>query len=238
MKNYLLTLTLLAGIIQAMAQGGSFTLQGKIKGQSSGMLKLSYPTADGGYVQDSTAIQNGKFEFKGKVADPVMAYIMGAVKSQGFDDPNMATFFIEPGKLSMALTVGDFKNLKLTGSKTHDELVVLNLRKKSQMERMRVLSVAYDKANMAYIAARKAGKSEGELEVLKEAANAEKDKMDPLREEMDKIDMEYIRTHPDSDYSAYALSWKVSSLPLAESKLLYATIRPYKAKQLWKKNCG
>ncbi|TKC63835.1 AhpC/TSA family protein [Pedobacter hiemivivus] len=224
MKNYLLTLLLLAGIHQVMAQDGSFTLQGKIKGQSTGILKLSYPTADGGYVQDSTAIQNGKFEFKGKVADPVMAYIMGAVKSQGFDDPNMATFFIEPGKLSMSLTAGDFKNLKLTGSKTHDELVVLNLRKKSQLEQMRVLSAAYDKANMAYIAARKAGKPEGELEVLKEAANVEKDKMDPLREEMDKIDMEYIRTHPDSDYSAYALSWKVSSLPLAESKLLYAKL--------------
>jgi thiol-disulfide isomerase/thioredoxin len=153
-----------------------------------------------------------------------MAYIMGAVKSQGFDDPNMTTFFIEPGKLSMEVTAGDFKNLKLTGSKTHDELVVLNLRKKSQMEQIRVLSIAYDKANMAYIDARKAGKPETELEVLKEAANVEKDKMDPLREEMDKIDMEYIRTHPDSDYAAYALSWKVSSLPLAESKLLYAKL--------------
>jgi thiol-disulfide isomerase/thioredoxin len=224
MKNYLLTLLLLAGIHQAKAQDGSFTLQGKIKGQSSGLLKLSYPTEDGGYIQDSTAIQSGKFQFKGKVAGPVMAYIVGAVKSQGFDDPNMATFFIEPGKLSMDLTAGDFKNLKLKGSKTQDELVALNLLKKTQLEQMRVLSAAYDKANMIYIAARKAGKSETELEVLKEAANTEKDKMDPLREEMDKIDIEYIRTHPDSDYAAYALSWKVSSLPIKESELLYAKL--------------
>ncbi|WP_316791311.1 TlpA disulfide reductase family protein [Pedobacter frigoris] len=224
MKNYLLTLSLLAGMIPALAQDGSFTLQGKIKGQTSGMLKLSYPDTKDGYKQDSTAIKNGQFEFKGKVAGPVMAYIMGTVKSRGFDDPNMATFFIEPGKLSMELTNGDFKNLKLKGSKTQEELVALNLRKKTQLEQMRVLSAAYDKANMAYIDARKAGKPEAELEALKEAATAEKDKMDPLREEMDKIDMEYIRTHYDSDYSAYALSWKVSSLPLAESKQLYAKL--------------
>ncbi|TKC04393.1 TlpA disulfide reductase family protein [Pedobacter frigoris] len=224
MKKYLLTLSLLAGMIPVLAQDGSFTLQGKIKGQSSGMLKLTYPDTKDGYKQDSAAIQNGQFEFKGKVAGPVMAYIMGAVKSQGFDDPNMATFFIEPGKLSLELTNGDFKNLKLKGSKTQEELVALNLRKKTQLEQMRVLSAAYNKANTNYIDARKAGKPEAELEALKEAATAEKDKMDPVREEMDKIDMEYIRTHHDSDYSAYALSWKVSSLPLAESKLLYSKL--------------
>ena len=224
MKKYLLTLTFLAGIIPAFAQIGPFTLHGKIKGQSSGMLKLSYPDAKGGYVQDSAAIQNGQFEFKGEVDGPVMAYIAGNVKSRGFDDPNASSMFIEPGKLSLELSAGDFKNLKLKGSKTQDELEALNGHKKVQLAQIRVLSAAYEKANLAYIDARKAGKPEAEQEALKEAANAEKDKMDPFREEMDKIDMEYIGTHPNSDYAAYVLSWKVSYLPIAESKLLYAKL--------------
>ncbi|MBE9602855.1 TlpA disulfide reductase family protein [Pedobacter sp. MC2016-24] len=224
MKKYILTSLLITGMLPVFAQQSPFILQGKIKGQNTGMLKLTYPDTNDGYVQDSAVIRNGTFEFKGKLNGPVMAYIMGTVKSQAFDDPNAATFFIEPGKLSMELIHGDFKNLTIKGSKTQDELVALNLRKKIQLEQMRVLSAVYNKANMTYIEARKAGKPESELEVLKETANAEKDKMDPLIEEMDKIDMEYIRTHHDSDYSAYALSWKVSSLPLKESKLLYATL--------------
>jgi len=221
MKKSLLIGLLLAGVIPALAQDVPFILHGKIKGQSTGMLKLSYPSA-GKYVQDSTEIRNGKFEFKGALGGPVMAYIMGDVKSRGFDDPNMSAVFLEPGQLNLDLTAGDFKNLKLKGSKTQDEYAALELKKKQHRDQMSVLSAAYDKANMAYIDARKAGKPESEQEALKEAANQAKDKMDPSREEMDKIDMEYLKSHPDSYYSAYVLRWKVSSLPIGESKVLYA----------------
>jgi thiol-disulfide isomerase/thioredoxin len=205
-------------------QQNTFVLKGKIKGQDTGFIKLSYPGADGKFVQDSAAIQNGGFEFRGALNEPVMAYFIGAVKSRGMDDPNLTSFFLEPGNLSMEVTAGDFKNLKLKGSKTQDEVTALNIRKKPYTDQLYVLSSAYDKANAAYIEARKAGKSESELEVLKEAANAAKDKMDPFREEMGKLDLEYIKNHPDSYYSAYALRWMVSSLPLAESKTQYAKL--------------
>ena len=205
-------------------QQNTFVLKGKIKGQETGFLKLSYPGADGKFVQDSAGIQNGSFEFKGNLNEPVMAYFMGAVKSRGMDDPNLTSFFLEPGNLTMEVTAGDFKNLKLKGSKTQDEVAALNIRKKPHTDQLSVLSAAYDKANTVYIDARKAGKPEAELEALKVAANAVKDKMDPFREEMGKIDMEFIKSHPDSYYSAYALRWKVSSLPLAESKTLYAKL--------------
>jgi len=224
MKNYLLILSLLVSTIPAMAQDGAFVLQGKIKGQDSGFLKLSYPGNEGKVIQDSVAIRNGAFEFKGKLNEPVMAYFTGAIKSWGLDDPNVTSFFLEPGNLTMAVTAGDFKNLKLKGSKTQDEMAALNLVKKPQLDKMHVLSAAYDKANMAYIAAKKAGKSEAEQETLKEVATAAKDKMDPLRDEMGKIDMEFIKSHPDSYYAGYALRWKTSSLPLAESKQLYARL--------------
>ena len=201
-----------------------FILKGTIKGQASGTLRLAYAASEGKYIQDSTEIRDGAFEFKGQLVEPVMTYFSGAVKSRDMDDPNLTSFFLEPGNLTMEVTAGDFKNLKLKGSKTQDEVTALNIRKKPYTDQLSVLSVAYDKANAVYIEARKAGKPEGELDVLKEAANAAKDKMDPFREEMGKLDLEYIKNHPDSYYSGYALRWKVSSLPLAESKILYAKL--------------
>lgn len=222
MKKYLLTFSLLTATAFTYAQQAPFVLQGKVKGWSDGMLKLSYPGAGDKFVQDSAVVKNGAFEFKGMTDGPVMAYIASSKASRMRDDPNMVMFFLEPGKLSMELTAGNFKSLKVKGSATQDENAALELRKKTQLDQIRVLSAAYDKANMAYIDARKAEKPEAELEALKEAATAAKDKMDPIREEMDKIDMEFIKTHPDSYYSGYALRWKVSSLPLAESKAIYA----------------
>lgn len=223
-RNILWVVTLLGSVTTSFAQHNTFVLKGNIKGQDSGYLKLSYPDANGGYVQDSAAIRNGAFEFKGQLDGPVMAYFMGAAKSMSMGDPNVTSFFLEPGNLTMEVTAGDFRNLKLKGSRTQDEVAALEILKKPQMDQMRVLSAAYEKANMAYSAARKAGKSEAEVEALKEAATAAKDKMDPLRAEMDKIDMAYINSHPDSYYSVYALRWKASALPLAESKQLYAKL--------------
>ena len=224
MKKYLLICLLFTGTVPVLAQQGAFVLQGKIKGQSTGILKLSYPDAKGVYLQDSAAIRDGVFEFKGKLDGPVMAYLMGSIKSMNINEPNMTSLFLEPGDLTMEVTAGDFRSMKLKGSKTHDEYAALEILKKAQMDQIRALSAAYDKANMAYAVAKQSGKSEAEVEALKEAATATRDKMDPLREEMDKIDMAYLESHPDSYYSAYILRGEVSSLPLAKSKSIYAKL--------------
>ncbi len=104
----------------------TFTLKGKIKGQSSGFLRISYATADGKSIQDSCAIKNGTFSFSGKITEPTMAYFSGAVKSRYMDDPNFHYFFLEPAQMSMEVVAGDFKHLKLKGSKTQDEVVSLD----------------------------------------------------------------------------------------------------------------
>ncbi len=215
---------LLGSTTSSFAQQNTFVLKGKITGQESGFLKLSYTALGGKNMQDSAAVLNGSFEFKGNIDVPVMAYLTGAVKSRALDDPNTGYFFIEPGKLSLELTAGDFKNLKLKGSKTQDEVSALDFRKKSQMDQIRSLSSEYDKANLTYINARKDGKPKGELEALKDLATAAKDKMDPFRKEMNVVDMEFIKTNPDSYYTAYMLRYKVSSLQLAESKQLYSKL--------------
>ena len=224
MKNYLLTLTLLSTTFAGMAQEKPFTLKGKITGQKTGMLKIGYAGPGDKPVQDSAQIKNGTFEFKGLLDEPAMVYFTGALKSRGMDDPNAGSFFLEPGQLSLEVSAGDFKNLKLKGSKTQDEYVAQNKLKAPINQEMKPVLDAYEKANEAYMQARKDKKTEAELDALKDKATEIRDQFEPFNERQDKIDMEFIKTHPNSYLSAYLLRWKISSLSLGESKALYAKL--------------
>lgn len=223
MKYYILTLLLANAAFTVVGQDKAFTLKGSISGQKAGQLKIAYATGEDKYIQDSTLIKNGVFEFKGKLEEPVMAYLSGATKSRGMDDPNSASFFLEPGQMSLVLKAGDFKNLKLKGSKTQDEYVALERLKSTINQELKPISLAYEKANEAYMQARKDKKTEAELEALKEKASAIRDQFEPFNERQGKIDLEFIKSHPDSYVSAYLLRWRVSSMPLSESKALYAS---------------
>jgi thiol-disulfide isomerase/thioredoxin len=212
--------------MSAFGQRQDFVLKGKIKGQDSGMLKLSYLGIDGAQVQDSAAIHNGIFEFKGKLTEPAIAYFSGAVKSRAMDDPNVGYFFLEPATMTLEVTAGDFKNLKLAGSKTQAEFAELEKLKSPVSKEMKPVLDAYQRANEAYVQARKDSKSEAELDALKEKAAAIRDQFDPFNERKDKVDLAFIKSHPDSYYSAYMLRWKVSGMPLAESKVYYEKLSP------------
>lgn len=228
MKKYTLTTLLLSAAfgLSYGQQSKDFTIKGKIKDQETGMLKLSYASADGKPVQDSTAIKNGSFEFKGKLNEPAMAYFSGATKSRAMDDPNVGNFFIEPGQLTLQVTAGDFKNLELKGSKTQEEVNALNKLKAPINKELKSISDAYQKANEEYMQARKEKKTEAELDALKEKATAIRDQFEPFSERTSKIDLEFIKTHPDSYYAAYLLRWKVSSMPLAASVKYYEALSP------------
>lgn len=220
MKKIVFSVLLLTGVMQMQAQDRPFVLQGKIKGQNSGKIKLYYESGNG-YKQDSAAIRNGAFEIKGTLTAPTMAYIAGAVKSQSMDDPNSTSLFLEPGKMSLELTAGDFRNLRLTGSKTQNEYKEVETLKENVMTKLKPILADYNRANEIYIEAMKAKKPEAEQEALKMKANAVKDKMNPYHEELSRIDRDYIKSHPDSYYSAYAFRYMTSNMPVSEARLAY-----------------
>jgi thiol-disulfide isomerase/thioredoxin len=143
------------------------------------------------------------------------------VKNRSDEDPNATNFFIEPAEMSLQVTANDFKNLKLTGSKTQEEYMGQEKVKASIRKATIPISIAYKKANEIYIQAIKAKKPEAELDALKEKASATRDKFEPFNEQENKLDIEFIRQHRDSYYAAYLLQWKVSSMPLVESQQYY-----------------
>lgn len=221
-KQILSTVPLLLFSISMMAQVQSFTLSGRIAGQNTGMLKLSYPGQDGKFFRDSAIIADGNFQFKGKVAEPVMAYLTGNVKSMAMDDPNGTSLFLEPGKLKLTITAGDFKNFELTGSSMQQEYMALQKQKHSINASLTPLNELYSKANEAYRMAIKEKKPESELEMLKGKAESIKEQMEPYLKQSAQIDLEYIKAHPNSYLSAYLMRYRISSMSLSVSKAIYS----------------
>lgn len=222
MRTYILTLIVLLTGYQLQAQ--QFSIKGKIIGQKTGILTLSYTGSDGSYTLDSAVIKDGLFEFKGALNEPVMAFFSGEVKSRSMDDPNAATFFIEPGQLTLDVKMNDFKNLVLRGSKTQDEYRALEKLKEPILQEMKPVSDAFQKVNEAYMRAKEDHKPDSELDALKEKVNLERDKFQPYRERQAKIELAFIASHPNSSLSAYLLRWKVASMSLNEARESFAKL--------------
>lgn len=90
----------------------NFSLAGKIKGVSVGIIYLSCASV----IDSSVITSNASFSFKGKVSKPTSAFLV--IKQGKSDDNNRTTFFIEPPVMIASVTYNDFKEARLSGSKT------------------------------------------------------------------------------------------------------------------------
>jgi peroxiredoxin len=125
---------------QADKNSKKFVLQGETIGQDSGIMVLSY-FSDTTYVSDTAEIKNGKFEFSGKIFEPTRADLNGG------NDLNRVMVYIEQGKMHINLSKDKYAECKMTGSKTQEELVLLNKMVKPINERLMVLREQQFKIN-------------------------------------------------------------------------------------------
>lgn len=109
----LLFLLSILGLLAKTKSEPNFTLTGKIKGQLSGKITLSYQS-NSVYKSDTANIKNGLFKFTGYVVEPISAWL-----DAGND--NSTEIWLEPGKLQITVTKDNFEKAVLTGSKTQDE---------------------------------------------------------------------------------------------------------------------
>lgn len=203
-----------------------FVLKGQIAGQHEGILQLQYENKDGKMIIDTSLIVNGAFEFKGTISEPVKAMIFGKNKPMSINDPNVSFLFLEPGHMDLRLEAGAFANLKLSGSKTHEEMAALDRKIKPLMEGIKPILAEYNKANEVYIQAMNEKRPQAELDQLKERASSIQDKVQPIGIKVNEIEMEYIRTHPASYLSASLFSSKISSMSPVKSQAVYDSFSP------------
>ncbi len=198
----------------------NFSIKGKIKGISSGLLYLTYNPENKNFIKDSSQIRNdGSFSFKGKVTRPTSAIL--SLKREKRDDQNFTTFFIEPSAMTSALVLNKFSTAKFTGSKTQNEFALLNKLKEPVQKEMEPLVEEYNTANEAYIKAMKDKKDEDTINLLGEKADSIREKFAPYNAKEDSIDYKFFVSHPHSYVTAYMMRYHIPYLTLGTMEKYY-----------------
>ena len=99
--SFAIYVTLLCLIISCTSyedkKAQKFTLQGEINGQDSGIIMLSYYSAETRII-DSSKIRNGKFVFKGEIFEPTQARLKDR------NDLNTVWIYLEPRNMKISLS--------------------------------------------------------------------------------------------------------------------------------------
>jgi thiol-disulfide isomerase/thioredoxin len=123
---------LLAGITVMAQPKKPFTLSGTIQDKDTGYLHLVITDMYENRIMDTAIIRNGKFEFKGSLPHPLMAFLSEGTTVRSADDPNSVSFFLDPGETVATLQLDHFKKLALTGAATQTGLNELEKQKAAQ----------------------------------------------------------------------------------------------------------
>ena len=198
-----------------------FLLKGRIAGQKKGTVRLIYTDKNGAYIVDSCRLRNGRFTFRGTIAEPTKVYLEGNVASKDMNDPNFTSFFVEPAKMEIELTADNFKMAVITGSRTQDEQVEYDKAIAPVLTEMQPLSKEFEIASRNYRQALKAKKDETTLEELKNKAEAIRTRFEPYTARIREIEMEYFRKNPESFVTAFQLRFHVAHLPLDSLQKYY-----------------
>lgn len=217
MKN-LFMCALLGGSLTTVAQQPTakpFTLTGTISGVKEGTLYLGYAGSGDKYITDSVVLYgNGQFRFTGKTAEPSMAYITYNNKRASMDDPNAATFFIEPANIKMNLAFNAFKDAVITGSVTQNEYDLLQKHQQKIRKRWQIVMDTLSAINK---------RSNALFQETKAWA------LSPYNEEQKEITSAFIQKHPASYVTAWLLRFQ-RDISTDSLKKLYARF-PDRVKQ-------
>ena len=216
--KYLLLLFITAASLHLFAQKkqpDQFILTGNIRGQTDGYVYLRYTNKNDQYIRDSCRIQVGKFEFKGFITEPTLAYFNGKLAGGSVDDPNFTDMFLEPGNMQMIVEVNRFKFLKLTGSVSQSDFQVLQKQKQKVADRWKIVMDTLHAVNK---------RSNFQYQELKDWV------LTPYNAEMREIDYNFYNKYPTSYATAYYLRFDARYLSTDSLKLFYDRF-PAKLKQ-------
>lgn len=176
------------------SQSNDYLLNGKV-GQLNAPAKayLSY-RLNGNNVLDSVILQNGTFQFKGTVTDPVRAQLIldhtgAGIKNRRKQDA--LTIYLEKGKIQINST-DSIKKGTVAGPKINTAYLGYKANENHLTKVMSVLNSEYEKATQEQ---RKNPEFQKSLEDRYAKATAERDVL--LKK--------YINEHPDSFFSLTAL---------------------------------
>ncbi|GEP94693.1 TlpA disulfide reductase family protein [Chitinophaga cymbidii] len=211
MKKALLLFFILGNVVVCHAQ---FVLDGKMTARNINKIYLSYTDSKGARKSDSSLVRNGSFRFSGDIKEPTISMLSTALNAR-MDQANMATIVLEPAAMKVTIGQDDFKNVMVTGSRSHAEYASVN----DQMQKIRArwqvvmdtLSAVNKRSNFAF--------QELKNWVLK-----------PYNAEIDEVQNSFLKAHPTSYMAAYFLRVKAGELSADSLNKIFARF-PLKVQQ-------
>lgn len=233
---FLFVFTIQLIVPKAYGQSKGYELKGQIEGRQEGYIYLSYQNQDGKAVSDSAKIVNQQFVFTVNIKEPTSAFLRGSSQLRSTDDPNFVTVFLAPNSMQVKLKQNEFKHILLSGSEMQSDADQLALSKQAVMVAFKPLQDQYTKANNALIQAKKDKKSQEEIDKLLQAASNLREQFEPYTTQLSKLDIDFIKNHPNSFLSAYLLRFQISSLKLSELDAFYQAFAPAVQQSIYGKN--
>lgn len=121
MKRLLLLAVLIPCLVSAQTQKvvktKGYVITGNITGLPDTRVKIMNGTDTTALA--STISKAGKFTLKGSIPEPELLYITAGTQQPVF-------IYLENSKINITGTYTDLKNIKITGSKSHDDLLVFD----------------------------------------------------------------------------------------------------------------
>lgn len=215
MKKIILSALLFAPF--ALMAQSDFTIKGNAKSIANGNKVYLVFAENGQRTTDSTIVQNGKFEFKGKVTTPTMGNLFNNVNpyKKGANTANMdyMAFFIEPGNITVNST-DSLKSGVATGTATNVDNVKLKSLLKPLTDAEKLLNDEY----ATYTKAQK--EDQTVMDALIGKFNVIKDKKTPIY-------LAFIKSNPNSYISLMQINTLAANdSQVAEAEKLYAALTP------------
>lgn len=212
MKELFLILLLLTTICSNSLFSQRFILNGKIIGQGEGYIYLNFLNKDEVLSVDSAEIKEGIFVFKNEICFPHWATVYRKINNKKEDK----IFFIEPCEMSIILETNKFDSAIITGSKTENEFNKIRLSEIETKKRAGIIRNRLD--SLLFI------QKNDTMGLLNDAITLLQNEQDRLKDKINKIEYEYIVTHPISYASANLLWGHMADLTLDSLKLLFSKL--------------
>jgi peroxiredoxin len=189
-----------------------FTLNGLID-QDTGIIVLRY-APELFWKFDTAQINNGKFQFKGEIKEPLRATLLKGKEK--------AEFYIEPGIIKITLNNGNFSDFKISGSKAQSEEELMNEMVKPVYARLEHLKLRRNNVSDSIKITLD--------EKLQKKLEADLTNIDHqwsiARNDLDKTWLKFVLENPKSHVSSYYLDILISNdvLPLDSMKLVFSSL--------------
>jgi len=205
----------LAALAQAPAATGAFTLKGKVGTVSTPAMAYLEYRKDGKTIDDSVAIKNGEFEFKGQAAKmPTQAYLIMNKAGTGMNKArDYQEIYLEPGVITVKNTADSLQTATVAGTPTNIENEAYKLANKPVSDMYAAMGAKRKAATPA----------ERETAAFKAEMDATEKKADDLS---DVISKKFVKAYPKSLISLNLIRNLAYSTDYAEIAPIFAALSP------------